>query len=72
MLIPDAAVITREASELGWRPGVFMPSLEIDGVTYIKMHTCKDNDGDTMYVEYHRQPRPMQQYDRTIVRVFND
>lgn len=68
----DAAVITREASELGWAPGVFMPSLEIDGVKYIRLHTCKDADGDTMYVEYRRQPRPMQQYDYTVVRVFND
>lgn len=68
----DRDVICREASELGWAPGVFMPELEIDGVKYISVGRTKDADGDTIYVEYWQPPRPNKQYDRTIVRVFND
>lgn len=66
----DKAVITREASELGWRPGHYPLTVEVDGTQFTRQHACRDNDGDTMYVEYH--PSRTEQYASQILRVFND
>jgi len=65
----DAAVITLEASELGFAPGSFPRVFEYQGKTYELSHPCNDLDDDLMYLEYH--PRG-EQYPSQIVRIFND
>lgn len=55
---------TAEASELGWQPGVFPDSLELDGLELQKQQVMK-KDGDVWCVRYRTD-------DGRSVEVFND
>jgi len=61
-------VITREASELGWRPGYWPLAVTVDDKYFVHHHEARDNDNDIMYMEYHTGST--QHGD--ILRVFND
>lgn len=44
---------TKEASELGWAPGVFPKEVTLEGAVYQEKFVRKNDVGDILYVIYY-------------------
>ena len=61
----DEAEGTTEASDMGWKPGIWYNDFIAEGRKYVRHSTLRDNENEILEVRY-RGPGGR------VIRVFND